>query len=135
MVEFEKILKKDFSVRCDLCFKKNCNCENKNLIELDKRMIGMLKTLNRKGYKTIFSCESHYGYSLNVYIVFTKNYFEGMEMPDGFKYNKKERSIKHIISSKNRRNREQFNLEKEYHIEKLKEWVKELKPIKTNKKS
>ena len=111
---------------CNQCFKQKCNCENKCLIDIDRQMTGIVKTLNKKGYKTMYCCESHFKYSLSIYVGFIKNYFNDMEIPEGFKYSKKKYTIEHIITSKNRKDENKFNEEKQYYINILKEWVKNL---------
>lgn len=110
---------------CSTCFKQRCNCENKTLIQIDQKMASIIKMLNKKGYKTVYCCESHYKYSLSLYIFFSNDYFSDVEIPEGFKY-KDKCIIEHIITNKNRNNEDKFNAEKQYYINILKEWVKTL---------
>lgn len=114
---------------CDQCFCQKCNCENKILITMDRKMTSIIKSLNKKGYITVFCCESHYQYTNSIYIQFVKNYFKNIELPEGFKYNKRMNAIEHIILKANKKSREEFNMEKECYVNKLKEWAKALKPI------
>ena len=104
----------------------NCICElfpPYYLIHIDKNIQEHIRILNQKGYRTMYCCEGHNGGS-NVYISFTENYFEEINIPKGFKYDRKRKMIAYTLSTKLTKERmEEIKREK---LEILLEWIKSL---------
>lgn len=73
---------------CPKCFYplEECECDifpPYYLLMIDKEMQKIIRILNRKGYKTIGCCESHYGTdSSNINIIFGNKIT--VDIPDGF---------------------------------------------------
>jgi len=123
---FKRNLKMYRNYVCPFCFNQinKCICEiypPYTLILIDENMQEVIKKLNEKGYKTRYSCESHYEYTYNIYIKFWRRYIF-KNLPEGFIY--KDNTIEHII--KNFKNEKDFNQEKEKYLDILKEWVNKL---------
>ena len=115
---------------CPHCFEQinNCKCKNLpwNLIQIDVGIQEAIRKLNRKGYCTVYCCESHYKTSLSIYVLFRKQYkFDSI--PDGFKLSNFNGlpKIEHII--KNNKNEEDFNIEKEKYLKHFIDWSNKLK--------
>lgn len=69
-------------------------------------------------------CEGHRARCINTYITFPEDYFEEMDTPKGFKYDKKRRTITYTYSPKlTERKMEELKAEK---LAVLLEWVKSL---------
>lgn len=60
-------------VVCSKCWRSYCTCRAERFA-VDATMIEILKTLNEKGYKTLFHCGGHvrYGEPLFVYVKFSR---------------------------------------------------------------
>lgn len=124
---FRRNLKMYRNYVCPFCFNQINKCICKiyppyTLIQIDKNMQEIVRELNKKGYKTKYSCESHYGYTYNIYISFLKKYIF-KELPDGFVM-PNDYTIEHII--KNSKKEKNFNQEKEKYLDILKKWVNTL---------
>lgn len=90
---------------CPFCWNTldNCTCElypSYYLVLIDKNIQKHIRILNKKGYRTTACCEGHKEICLNTYIAFTTDYFKDMELPNGFKYNKKRKVIEYIYPRK-----------------------------------
>ena len=82
---------KDYRYVCPLCFNtvEQCECPQypETLIQLDKRMVPIIRELNRKLYRTTWSCEGHVGHFEKIMIMFQKDYkFKKKSIPKGFEY-------------------------------------------------
>lgn len=108
---------------CPHCFNQldKCTCDifpPYTLIEIDVEIQKIIRVLNGKGYRTKYSCASHYNTSFSIYIKFVDNYnFD--TIPNGYKY--KDGMLEH--SMKNRKNEDNFNNEKNQYIKILEEWI------------
>ena len=114
---------------CPYCWNalNKCTCElfpPYHLIFVDKNIQEHIRILNEKGYRTTACCEGHRDVCINTYIAFANNYFDGTNVPDGFKYNKKRRMITHTYSTK--LTEEKMEELKEEKLETLLEWCKSL---------
>lgn len=72
-----------------------CDCElypPYYLIHIDKNIQEHIRILNKKGYRTVYCCEGHSRGS-NTYITFFNDYFEYIDTPVGFKYDRKRKTI------------------------------------------
>ena len=112
---------------CPHCFNQINKCRCKlfppyTLILIDLGMQEIIRSLNNKGYKTVYSCESHYTYTFAIYIRFAKDY-KFKIIPDGFKKSDSV-TIEHMI--KNTNNEKSFNEEKEKYLDILTKWVDSL---------
>jgi hypothetical protein len=95
-----------------------------HLILIDKNIQEHIRILNEKGYRTTACCESHMKICLNTYITFVDNYFEGKDIPDGFRYDKKRRMVTCSYSTKlTKEKMEELKMEK---LKTLLEWCKDL---------
>ncbi len=126
---FKRNLKTYRNYVCPYCFNQvnKCTCKEYppyTLIQIDEGIQKTIRELNKKGYKTRFSCEGHYDYTYNIYIRFWKIYEfnlpEGFIKQDGF-------TIEHKIKELN--NEEKFNQEKEKYLDVLEKWVETLEPV------
>ena len=89
---------------CPYCMNtlNNCICElfpPYHLIHIDGNIQEHIRILNEKGYRTIYCCEGH-GKGSNIYVTFADDYFIDTATPEGFKYNKKRRTITYTFSQK-----------------------------------
>ena len=79
---------KEYVYVCPCCFNKpeSCTCSMLpfSLIQLEKNMWPIIKTLNEKGYRTEECCEGHVGLSDKIYISFWKKYKTKKPLPKGF---------------------------------------------------
>ena len=90
---------------CPHCWNtlENCSCElfpPYHLLFIDKNIQEHVRILNEKGYRTIGCCEGHRERCISTYIAFSNDYFDGINIPDGFKYHKKRRTITYTYSTK-----------------------------------
>lgn len=105
----------------------NCTCElfpPYHLIFIDRNIQEHIRLLNEKGYRTTACCEGHKGICFSTYICFANDYFEGVEPPEGFKYNKKRRIVEYIYST--RLTEEEMEELKKENLETLLEWCNSL---------
>ena len=70
-----------------------------HLIFIDKNIQEHIRILNEKGYHTTGCCEGHRERCINTYISFPKDYFKELSTPEGFKYDKKRRTITYTYST------------------------------------
>ncbi len=114
---------------CPYCWHtlNNCTCDlfpPYHLIFIDKNIQEHIRILNEKGYRTIGCCEGHRKTCVNTYIAFADNYFNDMSLPEGFKYDKKKKTIAYAYSTKlAQANIEEIKKEK---LETLLEWCRNL---------
>ena len=106
---------------CSACFRDfgSCSCGKNAEILIDEGMQKILINLNQKGYKTVFSCESHFDGYYHMYIMFAKNY-NFPDIPKDFKFVKKHRIIESFI--KKRKKKEEFEAEKKKKLSDLLVW-------------
>lgn len=120
---------------CPHCWNtlNNCKCDlfpPYHLVFIDKNIQEHICVLNEKGYRTIGCCEGHRTVCINTYIAFAQNYFDDIKIPDGFKYNKKKRTIRYAYSTRLKKE-EMENMKKEK-LAVLLEWCKSLPDRKNN---
>lgn len=79
---------KAYTYVCSHCFNplEKCECDQypETLIQIDKRMVPVIKELNRKYFRTEGCCEGHVGKFDKMYIFFVKKYKFKVPYPDGF---------------------------------------------------
>lgn len=112
---------------CSSCFNdaENCTCGRfeAEKIEIDKNMQEILKNLNAKNYKTVFSCESHFNKQLpQIYIKFVKDY-DFSFLPDGFSYKRRFRIVEHLNRNKKP---DKFEAEKQNCLKNLLIWSEKI---------
>lgn len=115
---------------------------NQSYADIDEGMIDILNNLNKKGYKTVYSCEGHlddyskeYNHRIDLYISFDKEYDFKIPFPKievkGKKPYTKLKTFKdgkfayYWFSSKNVEN-EQKEQERKEELERLLKWSEEL---------
>ena len=114
---------------CPYCWNalNKCTCNTfppYHLIFIDKNIQEHVRILNEKGYHTISCCEGHLSVCINTYIAFADNYFNDENIPSGFKYNKKRKTVAYTYSTKLKEEKmEEIKKEK---LEILLEWCKSL---------
>lgn len=94
------------------------------LIMIDVNIQDVIRTLNEKGYQTIACCESHFEDSFSVYVAFSRDF--GLEIPDGFNYDKKRSIISYMFKKNERENKELFEHVKAEKLKVLSEWAQSL---------
>lgn len=118
-----------FNYVCPYCWNTldMCTCElfpPYHLIFIDKNIQEHIRILNEKGYRTMACCEGHRTRCINTYISFPEDYFNEVGTPEGFKYDKKRRTITYTYSQK--LTGESMEKLKEKKLAILLEWVKSL---------
>lgn len=115
---------------CDHCFNQidKCTCEFYPpwvLIYVDTGIQEACRILNDKGYTTTSSCESHFGYNPNLYITLVDYYDlnKDIDVPEGFKWEKKDAAICYTNKAKTE---EEFEKNKTEHLKLLTEWANSL---------
>ena len=114
---------------CPHCWNTLDNCTCKlfppyHLIFIDRNIQEHIRILNEKGYRTMGCCEGHRVRCINTYIAFPNDYFKEIGTPEGFKYDKKRRTITYTYSPKlTERKMEELKAEK---LAILLEWIKGL---------
>lgn len=105
----------------------NCICDlfpPYHLIFIDRNIQEHIRLLNEKGYRTMGCCEGHREVCINTYITFPEDYFKGIDTPEGFKYDRKRRTIAYTYSMKlTEEKMEELKAEK---LAVLLEWIKNL---------
>ena len=109
---------------CVKCWRKEkyCKCNNKRLELIDHNMVYIVMHLNKKGYKTKFSCSGHVENKfIYIYICFYNNYVFNT-LPEGFIYKNR------ILFYKNMKlkNKKEIQTDINHKIRILKMWVKML---------
>jgi hypothetical protein len=107
---------------CVQCWEENCNCNNKKIELIDDNLIDILKNLNKKGYKTKFSCGGHINRKyVYIYILFCKNYSFPV-LPEGYIYKKG------LLYYRNSRIKSEKRIQKDIDekIKTLREWAKKI---------
>ena len=105
----------------------NCTCDlfpPYHLVFIDKNIQEHVRILNNKGYRTVGCCEGHRKVCINTYITFANDYFGDTSAPEGFKYNKKRKTVAYAYST--RLTKEDMEKIKEVKLEALLEWCKSL---------
>ena len=105
---------------CSKCWKreKYCKCAYGSYIELDYNMIYIIKTLNIKGFITVFCCGGHSEKQFTeIYIQFKNNFYFN-SIPENFKYKKNKLYYQEIAATRQER-QALIN----HHIKILKDWV------------
>lgn len=120
---------------CPRCFYTLDKCEclsfpHYSIWWIDKGIQEHIRILNKKGYKTEYSCESHRPQD-EIYIVFWgRNFEDGMSMPEGFKYTKTNRTMRYKYGkdskARNKMTIDEFEAEKKKALGDLLEWCKSL---------
>ena len=114
---------------CPYCWNtlNNCTCKlfpPYHLIFIDKNIQEHIRILNEKGYRTTACCEGHRTKCINTYISFSEDYFNNIGTPEGFKYDKKRKTITYTYSMKlSEEKMEELKSEK---LLILSEWIKNL---------
>lgn len=114
---------------CPNCFEQidKCKCKSLpwNLIQIDIGIQETVRELNKKGYRTVYCCESHYDTSLSIYVLFDKRY-SFKALPKGFKISNFRGlpKVEHII--KNNDDKKSFNEEKVKYLKHFTDWAKSL---------
>lgn len=114
---------------CPRCFntidKCTCDVQPRELINIDSGIQEQIRILNTKGYITRYCCESH-NPNDGIYIAFVKEYgFDNM--PDGFFYRKRMKFMYHLYKCK--MDTEEFNKNKQAHLDKLLDWCNNLSQV------
>ena len=122
---------------CSNCFarldKCNCKCTNKHSFFVDKNIQPILEILNNKGYKTLYSCESHTEispYDFCMYIMFKEPIPKELQNIKDFSFEKKNTIIQYLITDVEKKSIIELVKEKEIHLKMLYNWSKSL-PNKT----
>lgn len=122
---------KIYSYVCPYCFNVpeecSCMCLPWKLIQIDKKILPIIRELNRKCYYTEMCCEGHIGYNEFIYIEFKKQKKFKKELPKDFVYD--ETYIRALITGKSI---EAKKRKKRQLLKNLYEWAVELEPIGTN---
>lgn len=114
---------------CPYCWNSlnKCSCDlfpPYHLILIDRNIQEHVRVLNEKGYRTMACCEAHKDICVNTYIAFANNYFDDVNAPDGFKYDKKRKSVSYTYST--RLTEEEMEELKKEKLAILLEWCKSL---------
>lgn len=117
--------------------------EHPKVFSCDPMIASVVSTLNKLGYYTLASCESHYEikeYDISypkenmvtgIYILFKENY-EFPNIPEGFELEvfEEKTDLSHVMhyydENGNHRNRFEFEKEKEKYCKILEKWAKDL---------
>lgn len=90
---------------CPYCLNtlNKCSCTlfpPYQLILIDKNIQEHVRILNEKGYRTTACCEGHKDVCISTYIAFASHYFDDTSVPEGFKYDKKRKTVIYTYSTK-----------------------------------
>lgn len=90
---------------CPYCWNTldSCTCElfpPYHIVFIDRNIQEHIRLLNKKGYQTTSCCEGHRTKCINTYISFAKDYFNEVDTPKNFKYDKKRNTITYTYSTK-----------------------------------
>lgn len=121
---------------CPYCWHtlNKCTCDlfpPYHLIFIDSNIQEHIRILNEKGYRTTGCCEGHMKVCINTYIAFANDYFKDIEIPNGFKYNKKRKTIAYTYSTT--LTKEKMEKLKKEKLDTLLEWCKNLPNRSTEK--
>ncbi len=121
---------KIYSYVCPNCLSvlNECTCDVYpwTLIQIDKKMLPIIKELNRKCFYTEMCCEGHIGSNEFMYIEFTKKY-KIKSLPKGF-----DGDGSYIRGQINGRTVEAKKRNKRQLLKRLYEWAIQLEPRGTN---
>lgn len=114
---------------CPYCWHtlNKCTCElfpPYHLMFIDRNIQEHIRILNEKGYRTTGCCEGHREVCISTYVSFANDYFDGINMPNGFKYDKKRRTVMCTYSMK--LTEEKMEELKEENLAVLLDWCKSL---------
>lgn len=114
---------------CPHCFNElvDCKCQDYPwyLIQVDKAIADIIRTLNLKGYTTSACCAGHAedSSSISLYVAFeNEHYFSSI--PEGFEYSKLGRSLS--IDMPRKQSKEEYLDKQEMALKKLQVWSDEL---------
>lgn len=132
--ESKKVHRDDMVYICPFCFREvdDCRCKTYSyyLVQVDKLLIPIVRTLNRKGYTTSACCSGHLkdNHCRKIYIAFKEDHNFGTNIPEGSSYSKSGRSVnydwKFELSEEELKN---YQLDC---IKKIEEWAEKLPPLK-----
>ena len=122
---------------CPYCWNTLDECTCKifppyHLMFIDRNIQKHIRVLNEKGYYTTACCEAHKNVCNDTYIAFAINYFDNIDMPEGFKYNKKRNIVAHTYSTK--LTEEKLEELKKENLSVLLKWCESLPNIKSMEK-
>ena len=109
---------------CYNCFETldRCHCNiypPEHLIMIDRNIQEHIRRLNRKGYRTISCCESHYKRQSRLYISFAFEY-NFNTAPSEFRYDKSKRGFFYDVKGKSETEFENKKMEK---LNDFLEWI------------
>lgn len=125
-----ELLEKYLNYVCSKCLRSldECDCKynSETLICIDRNLQKQIRILNSKKYQTQYCCEGHYNEIGDLYIIFLCEYGigESIPIPEGFKYNKNQRTLRYSYGKK--LTEEQFEKAKQKQLEILLNWCNEL---------
>ncbi len=99
--ERKKKHRADITYICPYCFREvdDCRCSSYSyhLVQIDKLMVPIIRTLNKKGYITTACCSGHLeeNHSLSIYIAFKNEHDFGNNLPVGAVYSKAEQVVRY----------------------------------------
>lgn len=119
---------------CPCCFNQLMDCKcNGDLFPMSMIMVDLgvqeaVRILNKKGYRTLDSCEGHSKYS-NTYISFRSNYGfgESLPLPDGFGKMKKNHAVSTMYDMS--LSDECYELQKKMNLDALLSWAESLPTV------
>lgn len=82
---------------CPYCLEELCDCTCNSypyyLIQIDREMLPIIRTLNQKGYVTSSCCAGHVRSKSNIHVQFADLYDFASEIPEGATYWKGKRAV------------------------------------------
>lgn len=115
---------------CPRCYHRieNCTCEGERLpdylMQIDSEIQEHVRILNKKGYRTSSSCESHnQNGNIGLCFVFKHGFGDVLPLPKDFKATKHNAVI--YLYDRNITD-EEFEKQKKLHLDYLLEWCKDL---------
>lgn len=102
-VDFEskKMHREEITYICPFCFHElddcRCSCYSYYLVQIDKLIVPIIRTLNKKGYITTACCSGHIEKNdcTTIYVAFKEDYFSKSNLPVGAVYLKSEKMLKY----------------------------------------
>jgi len=123
----------EFTYICPYCFREldDCRCATYpyHLVQIDKLILPVIRTLNQKGYITTACCSGHLeeSHCVSIYIAFKEEYDFGSNIPAGAAYGKTGRTLSYNgLDKMNVEERAKFQKEC---IEKMTAWADALPKI------
>lgn len=93
--------REDITYICPYCFREldDCRCSNYSyyLVQIDKLLVPVIRTLNQKGYITTACCSGHLeeSHCVSIYIAFKDEHDFGSNLPAGAIYRKTDRMVEY----------------------------------------